>query len=95
MDDPRPPGRDRGSQDLLSDLGHLDLLKDGVRGDFLRDPGVQDLVKDLGSQDAAKIGSMRVGRPPTEIVLTASPSLSGGYAFERQRFRSLLATDSR
>lgn len=94
MDGARLPGRDRGSQDLLTDRGRLDLLNDGVCGDFLRDPGVQDLVRDLGSRDAAQIGSRRVGRPPTEVVVTASPSLSGGYALERQRFRSLLGTDS-
>jgi hypothetical protein len=85
MEELRPRDRDRGSQDLLSDLGTRDLVRDGRRRDLLQDRGVQDLVRDLGVIDSARLGAFGAGRELSRVSLSASLSISGGYSTVRRR----------
>lgn len=85
MADDRPPGRDRGSQDLISDPGNRDLDEDGFRRDLLDDRGVKDLVRDLWAGDCLDLGLAASGFRPDETVLSASPFRSGGRMTGRKR----------
>jgi len=82
----RPPERDRGSQDLLSDLGNGDLDRDGFRRDLMDDLGVQDLTRDAGTVDSVQLGRFRHGTLTDEVVLSLPLDRSGGFASKRRLF---------
>ena len=80
----RPPDRDRGSEDLLSDPANGDLDHDGSRRDLLDDPGVQDLTRDAGTQDSLQLGRFLGGAPPSEVLLGLPHARSGGFTAPRR-----------
>jgi len=84
MADLRPPVRDRGSQDLESDLGNRDLDGDGARRDLLEDLGIRDRVTDLGAQDSLKLGSGFVAQLE-EVPLTLPSDRSAAFSLGRKR----------
>lgn len=79
----RPPERDRGHLDLLSDLGNRDLDHDGSRRDLMDDLGVQDLTHDAGTRDSVHLGRFLAGTLPGEVVLALPPARSGGFVVRR------------
>jgi len=81
----RPPGRDRGSQDLTSDPGNRDLDEDGYRRDLLSDPGIRDLVHDLWAGDSRELGVAASGFHADDAVLPSWQSRSGGRTTRRER----------
>jgi hypothetical protein len=85
MAEPRPPERDRGGQDLISDPGNRDLDEDGFRRDFLGDRGVRDLVQDLWAGDSSDLGVAASGFHPDELVLSPSQFRSAARATGRKR----------
>ena len=80
----RLPGRDRGAEDLLSDLGNGDMDHDGSRRDLLDDLGVRDLTRDPGTQDSFQLERFLAGTLSAEGVLRLSTGRSGGFAIPRR-----------